>query len=623
MIENQDILCISSIDWDFIWQGHQEIMSSLAANGNRVLFIENTGVRTPGFRDIPRLVKRIRNWSRSVKGMRKEKEGLFIYSPVILPFPYSTIARWINRRLIIAGVKRWMKSVGGSKPVIWTFLPTGLALDIINAIDNKLVVYYCIDNFAASSPEARKILKTEWALLKGADIVFVTARNLYDFCSKYNNNVHVFPYGVNMDVYEKAGKTAPKRPADIPATTDAIVGYVGGIHKWLDFELVKFLAREHPDKSFVFVGPLQEDVTALKGVKNLHFLGQKSYEELPSYIGQFKVCIIPYLLTEYTKNVYPTKINEYLCMGKPVVSTALQEVLAFNDRNKDRKSGEDIVFIGRTKEEFSGLVDKAGRESAISCEVADKRRAVAVKEGSWKVKIEDMCGLIESEIVKKEKERSVNWKDNILGLYRASKRKFLPAAAVIFALYLLAFHTPLIWMLGGPLKVSTPLKKADAIAVFGAGVGESGKAGQGYEERVKYAAELYRQGYGRFVIFSSGYHYAMKEAQVMKALAEYLGVPPDKILLDEDAANTYENVKNSMAISRQNGARSLVVISSPYNMLRVSLVFKKLGKDTAVVYAPIPYSAFYGDEKSVKVRHISGILHEYLGIIYYKLKGYI
>ena len=83
-----DILCVSSIDWDFIWQGHQEIMSRMAAEGHRVLFVENTGVRAPKVRDLPRVRQRIRNWWRGTKGFRQERPNLFIYSPLLLPLPY-------------------------------------------------------------------------------------------------------------------------------------------------------------------------------------------------------------------------------------------------------------------------------------------------------------------------------------------------------------------------------------------------------------------------------------------------------------------------------------------------------------------------------------------------------
>jgi len=126
MLKGQDILCISSIDWDFIWQGHQEIMSTLAAEGNRVLFLENTGVRSPRLRDLKRLRQRILNWWRGTKGFRQERDNLFVFSPLVLPFPYSRLARLINRFLLLRALRRWMSAVRFHRPIIWTFLPGNL-----------------------------------------------------------------------------------------------------------------------------------------------------------------------------------------------------------------------------------------------------------------------------------------------------------------------------------------------------------------------------------------------------------------------------------------------------------------------------------------------------------------
>ena len=111
-----DVVCISSIDWDFIWQGHQEIMSTLAAEGQRVLFVENTGVRAPSVRDLPRLRQRIRNWWKSTKGFREERPNLFVYSPLVLPLPYSRLARWVNRVLMMRALRRWMRATGLYRP---------------------------------------------------------------------------------------------------------------------------------------------------------------------------------------------------------------------------------------------------------------------------------------------------------------------------------------------------------------------------------------------------------------------------------------------------------------------------------------------------------------------------
>ncbi len=621
-IKNENIICISSIDWDFIWQGHQEVMSTLAANGNRVLFIENTGVRSPTLEDLPRLKKRLHNWFHSVKGIRKEKENLFIYSPIILPFPYSRIARRINKYLIMSALKRWIKSAGFSNPIIWTFLPTGLVLDILDSIDGKMVIYYCIDNFAASSSQARKIRETEKRLFARSDLVFVTSTSLYEQAAQYNSNVYLFPYGVNIELYGKAYKNKAAPPEDIAPVRRPIVGYVGGIHKWLDFDLIRFMAKSNPDKSFVFVGPLQRSITGLDGMKNIHFLGQKRYDELPSYISQFDVCIIPYLLTEYTRNVYPTKMNEYLALGKAVISTPIREVESFNERN------DNIVYTGRTKEDFSAALNQV-----LSQETSDvvykKRIAIAAEEGSWETKIDKMCGLIKKKMVEKEIEMSLGWKDNLLKLYRGSKRRLMPLVVGVAAAYLAIFYTPLVWLAADPLKLSSSLEKADVIVVFAGGVGESGKAGQGYEERVQYAVELYKKGYAKKIIFSSGYVFVFQEPLLMKAVAISLGVPESDIILESSARNTYENVAFTRKILARKGWGKILLVSSPYHMKRAALVFKKVGTGIEVLYAPLPKSEFYAHAttgiltKKAEVRQIRGIFHEYLSIVYYWWKGYI
>lgn len=622
MLKNEDIICISSIDWDFIWQGHQEIMSTLASQGSRILFIENTGVRTPNFKDLPRLKKRIYNWLHSVKGIRKERENLYVFSPILLPFPYSRIARCINKRLLMTSLQRWIKYVGFSNPTIWTFLPTGLVLDIMDTIDSKLVVYYCIDNFAASSHQARKITNTENKVLQRADLVFVTSKSLYDRCSKYSSNVHIFPYGISMDVYEKAVDKKMEMPKDMTQIKHPIVGYVGGVHKWIDFELVKFLASANPDKSFVFVGPVQRGIDELKDMANIHFLGQKNYNELPSYISHFDVCTIPYMLTEYTKNVYPTKINEYLSMGKAVVSTPIPEVLAFNDRN------DGVIYVGNGAEEISRRIG-AILEEKESDATYRKRRDVAVKEGAWNIKIEAMCKLIEDKTVEKEREKSLNWKANLSKLYKKSTRNLRRALGILLIAYLIIFHTSLIWFAAGSLVVSQPPERADCIVVFAGGVGESGKAGQGYEERVGYAVELYKKGYADKLIFSSGYKYFFEEMLLMKALAMALGVPKKDIFPEDKSSNTYENVKFTEEIMSREKWRSVLVISSPYNMRRISLIFYRIGGDVKAIYTPLPRSSFYSHKniplfhRQINLRQIKGILHEFIGIIYYWWKGYV
>ena len=620
MLNSQDIICISSIDWDFIWQGHQEIMATLASNGNRVLFIENTGVRAVKIGDFSRIRNRIKNFFKGVYGIREVRENLYVYSPAILPFPYLRIARWINRYLIILHLHKWIKIMHFNEVIIWAFLPTPLSLDIIETISSKVLVYYCIDNFKASSPSAAKIIKSEIKLLKKADLVFVTSRELYNLCLMYSSRVHLFPFAVNFKDFEKI-RLAPSVMLDsLRNLKKPIVGYVGGVHKWIDLKLIKEVSDKCPEYSFVFVGPIQTNISILLDRKNIFFVGKQNHEILPKFINNFDVTIIPYLVTDYTRNVYPTKLNEYLAMGKPVVSTQLPEIVNLNLIN------DNLILTAGSCNEFVAALSLALGE--ISCDSYERRISFA-RENSWERRIEQMSGLIENEIIAKSKI-SLCWQDKMLEIYNNLKIKVVRLSCAAAAVYFILFYTPIVWFLAQPLKMSSPLNKADAIVVLAGGVGESGQVGQGYQERVQYAVELYNKGYSENMIFLSGYGHIFKEPMIMKALAISLGVSSDAIILEDKPSNTYEYIESLGEIFTRRNWKSMLIVSSPYHMRRVSIVAKKIIPDKEIFYAPIPESQFYhhGRDNSkdgkiirqqVTLRQIRALIQEYLGIIYYRI----
>lgn len=617
MLKGKDIICISSIDWDFIWQGHQEIMSTLAENGNRVLFIENTGVRPPGIKDISRIKSRLRNWLSGIKGIRKVRDNLFVYSPLVLPFPYLKVAVKLNSWNIISILEKWLKAVRFNDPVIWTFLPTPLTLDLIDKLPHKLSVYYCIDSFASSSANARKIKDSEMKLLKISDLVFTTSKELYDYCRNYNQNVHMFPFGVNYAKFEKIRLSNNPSLQEIRSIEKPIIGYVGGIHKWIDLDLLNSMATERPEYSFVFVGPVQTNIHSLPNRKNIYFLGKQFHDKLPSFIKDFDVCIIPYKITEYTNNVYPTKLNEYLAMGKPVISTPLPEIINFNKENNN------IIKVGDSYSNFISLIDKAITETG---DANVKKRIEAARNNSWDNRILEMSKLIEN-IDYLKSSADFNWQESFVKLFKKMKGKVLQAAIATGLLYGIIFYTPLVWILAEPLRVSQDPHKADAIVVFAGGVGESGKAGQGYEERIYHAAELYRQGYADKLIFSSGYSYFLEEALVMKAVAVSLKVPEASIILEDKAKSTYENIKFTKEILDNKKIDSILLVSSPYHMRRALLVFNKVARDIKVTCVPVPNSVFYVQPqkgwKKIKPEQVKAILHEYLGIIFYWVRGWV
>jgi uncharacterized SAM-binding protein YcdF (DUF218 family)/glycosyltransferase involved in cell wall biosynthesis len=609
----RDIVCISSIDWDFIWQGHQEIMATLAGQGHRVLFVENTGVRAPRARDLPRVRQRIRNWWRGTKGFRQERPNLFVYSPLLLPLPYSRLARAVNRFLLARALRRWMRATGFYRPIVWTFLPTPIALDLIAAIDPSLTIYYCIDDLAASSPGARRIVWSELRLFEQADLVFVTSEKLRERAARVSKHVHLFPFGVNFERFDSIRQAADPAPADLMTLERPVVGYLGGLHQWVDQELIVGVASRMPNVTFALVGPAQTDVSSLERCANVRLLGQRAHESVPAYVKGFDVGIVPYRIAEYTLNVYPTKLNEYLVMGIPVVATDLPEIRRFNAQHGG------IVGVASGPEAFAQAIRAALNDSAPS---DVRRRVAAAHENSWQRRLEAMNGLID-EALDRRAATSQRWDETLRRVYRETRSRAVQVLLGLVGMYLLVFQTNLVWWMAAPLRGTDTLAPAEEIVVFAGGVGESGKAGGGTQERVQRAIDIYRAGYASHLIFSSGYVYSFPEAEAMRSVAVQEGVPETAIALEQLSRDTHQNVTYVERILRNRGSKSVLLVTSPYHMRRSLLVWRKVAPDVHVIPAPPLKSQFYDHTRGASLDQIRGILHEYVAIVDYWIRGWI
>jgi uncharacterized SAM-binding protein YcdF (DUF218 family)/glycosyltransferase involved in cell wall biosynthesis len=612
-MQRADIICISSIDWDFIWQSHQEIMATLAAQGHRVLFLENTGVRAPKARDLPRLRQRVRNWWRGTKGFREEQTNLYVYSPLVLPFPYSRVARLFNRWVLLRPLRRWMRAVGFDRPLVWTFLPTPLALDLIHDIDPALTIYYCVDDLRSSSPSAKRIIPSEQRLFNEADLVFVTSEKLRQRAAEVSSRVHLFPVGVNVEQFDRVRSGTDSLPTDLQRLKRPVIGYVGGLHQWIDQELVASVAAQMPEASFALVGPEQTDLSSLRRCDNVKLLGQRTHSDVPHYVKGFDVGIVPYRLTEYTANVYPAKLNEYLGMGIPVVATDLSEIRRFN------ADFGDVVSIAADAASFAAAIRRALAGSSPS-EV--QRRVAVAHENSWVSRIAAMNTLID-EALKRRVSTRPRWDESLRRVYRRTRKRAAVLTIALVTTYLLIFETGALWLAAEPLKVSAPPTQADAIVVFAGGVGESGKAGGGAQERIKQAVELYKAGYAPYLVLSSGYVYSFREAESMRALAADQGVPASSIVLEERATNTYQNVKFVDEILRDHRWRRILLVSSPYHMRRALLVWRKQAPDVTVVPTPVTQSQFYDHGRGATLEQVRGILQEYVAIFGYWRRGWL
>ena len=128
------------------------------------------------------------------------------------------------------------------------------------------------------------------------------------------------------------GKGDGEIPPDIQGIKKPILGYVGTLGEWVDFDILIQLAKAKPDWSIVMIGPVTSKrfSSLMTGIPNLHWLGEKEYNELPAYLDVFDVCLIPFKVNEFTEKIYPTKFHQYLGAGKPVVSSYLPDLEPFS-----------------------------------------------------------------------------------------------------------------------------------------------------------------------------------------------------------------------------------------------------------------------------------------------------
>src|SRR5690606_8070484 len=134
-------------------------------------------------------------------------------------------------------------------------------VDVARAVDPELVVYYCIDDFEASSAGARGVRRSEDRLFREADLVFVTSERLRQRAARFREQVDVFPFAVDFARFESVRLSDEPLPEDIAGLKHPIVGYVGGLHRFVDQRMVTEAAKRLPEVTFAFIGPPQCDVS--------------------------------------------------------------------------------------------------------------------------------------------------------------------------------------------------------------------------------------------------------------------------------------------------------------------------------------------------------------------------
>ena len=373
------IVFLAGCDYGHTWQPTQEIFSRVLSAGHRVLYIEPTGTRNLGWRDYGRLMTRLQHAFLTYPEAPITPSGT-IYAPLVLPFPFSGVARVFNRWLILRAIRRWL-SPARKADVLWVWFPSSLNADLAVLLWPVVTVYHVMSSIEGASLHPQ-LVEAHRKLMGEADLVFANSATLFKALSPENPRTHLFRAGVHVEQFRQASP----RPRDLPPRDRTIIGYCGAVHRWVDLTLLGKLAEAMPKTKFVMVGPVLVDISALRQHRNLLWLGQKPHQDVPAYLREFDVAIIPYVQDAYTATSFPAKVHEYLMMGKPVVAMTSPELEAYNQEFH-------VLRLATDADSFVKEIQDALHESPLKA----KWYAEVALRHDWPLQMANMMGLIQRQ----------------------------------------------------------------------------------------------------------------------------------------------------------------------------------------------------------------------------------
>jgi len=381
-LQGRDIVCVGFADWDTeLWTNQHHLMSRLARE-NRVLFVESLGLRRPHLagRDLKRIAKRLRA---GLRGPR-EVDGLYVLSPLVLPFHGNSMARKLNGWLLPALVRRAARKLSFRNPILWAYVPQ--AETLLDALEPELTIYHCVDDIAAQPGiDAADFTAAETRFARHADLVLASAPALVERLGKVARNVLYAPNVADVALFATALEQGPLDPALAELAHPVIVFTGAVVATKLDIDLLVTLARARPDWSFALVGPVglgdpRTDVSTLASEPNVHLLGRRSYQQLPSVLRAADVGLIPYARNELTNSIFPMKVYEYLAAGLPVIATPLpslseiKEVASAPDADGIAKLIDDALIQDNPKRRL----ERSHSAAAHSWDLRMQEIAVAI-----------------------------------------------------------------------------------------------------------------------------------------------------------------------------------------------------------------------------------------------------
>jgi glycosyltransferase involved in cell wall biosynthesis len=357
-------------DWHEDPTSNHHVLRELARS-RRVVWLNSIATRTPSLASGRDLGKIVRKLGEFVKGPVNVENDLWVYTPLALPFPHSAAARAVNQQVLRATIRLLRLRLGIADFQLWTFLPN--VGDYVGTLGESSAVYYCVDEWSMFGYLDRaQTVAAEHTLLHKVDAVFAINAALATAKRAVNANTFESPHGVDHAAFAKALAPDTIVPADLDALPHPRLGFYGTLRDWVDFDLLAHVARARPSWQIVLIGQELCDTSKIRGLPNVHLLGQKAHHELPAYCKGFDVGLIPYRIDERMQFVNPLKLREYLSAGLPVVSTPVPEVRRY----------PELARIAATPDEFIAAV-----EAALAERTTRAARSAAMIDETWAARV--------------------------------------------------------------------------------------------------------------------------------------------------------------------------------------------------------------------------------------------
>ena len=370
------IIVFCHLRWGFVWQRPQQFISRYARK-HPVLFIEE-----PMF------------------DLTEGESRLFLHRVmpnVVVACPHFLKSEEHDKAKVMAGIERFARQAVKvlnddgrfDRPVLYYYNPMDVSWSL-GKFNERAVIYDCMDELSQFKNAPKELIDNEKRLLQTADVVFTGGYQMYVNKSQHNSNCHFFGCGVDVPHFAQARSEDTSVPPDVDFLSRPILGWFGVIDERVDYPLLDKLAERHPEWSIAMIGPVVKvDPELLPHRPNLYWLGGRDYRVLPNYCKAFDVCLMPFAINAATQYINPTKALEYMATGRPIVGTAIADVV--------RNFGS-IVRVAKNHDDFIRCCEEAIRNPDQA--LIDKGLELA-EQNSWTSIVAKMLGLIDEAIARR------------------------------------------------------------------------------------------------------------------------------------------------------------------------------------------------------------------------------